>query len=635
MRPIIFFFLVLLSFSSCTIDKKETVPENQITSTTNSSPSLSNYTKKEVYIEMRDGVKLFTAIYTPKDTSKTYPVLLKRTPYGTRPYGSDTMPYRLTHNEQLAESGYIFIIQDVRGRWMSEGVFENTKPPYSFSDSAATDEITDSWDTFEWLKDSLPHYNGKVGMYGNSYLGWTTLVGACTNHPSLKAAMPMAPVTNFYFEDFNRYGLFSLSYLPIINVFGTAKEGPTDTAWWPKNEAAYLANDSLELSTDYYDFFLERFTLDNYNDVLDSTDFFWKNIKAHPTYDEYRKKRDWISYLDTITCPVMVVGGWNDEQNLYGILNAYKKLEATNPNAQFVMGPWSHGHPVRNDSAYYLGDVFYGYELSKNFMADIEFNYFEYHLKDKGKPLDFKVKLFDTGKNEWAVFKKYPSKSIQPLRLNLVKNELTKNKKNVTSKGNRTFYADPFNPVPYVEDENFHKMPPKSYFTADQRFVSKRPDVLSFETPPLQTDLTVVGTVKALIDFATDHQDADIYVKLIDVYPQNRIPLPTDPEGVKMNGYQQLVRVGYIRGRYRDGFEQGKPFVPNEKTTVNVPLLDIFHTFKKGHKIKVQIQSSMFPLFDLNPQNYIEDIYTAKKSDFEPAIHKVYETSTLLLPVLK
>lgn len=628
MRLLISYLILSLTIFSCVSEKKEAQQDEN-----NNKNFVENYTKKEIYIEMRDGVKLFTTIYTPKDTSKTYPVLLKRTPYSAQPYGIDTMPRRLTHNKMLAESGYIFVVQDVRGRWMSEGVFENTKPPYSYIDSNATDEITDSWDTFEWMQDSLPYYNGNAGMYGNSYLGWTTLVGARSNHPSLKAAMPMAPVTDFYFEDFNRYGLFSLSYLPVISVFGTPKNTPTDTAWWPKNRDVYSIVDSLNLDADYYDFFLDRLTLDNYGDILDSTDFFWKNIKAHPTKDAYRKQRNWISYLDSITCPVMVVGGWNDEQNLYGILNAFKRMEPTNPDAQFVMGPWSHGHPVKNDSAYYLGDVFYGYELSANFMENIEFKYFEHYLKGNGEAPDFKAKLFDTGKNEWTTFDKYPRSSENEITFHLVDGTLTTSPQDEINSA-ETFYSDPLHPVPYVEGDKFHRMPPKSYFTADQRFVSKRPDVLTFETETLENDMTVVGEIKALIDFATDHKDADLYVKLIDVYPMDRTPLETDPEGVKMNGYQQLVRAGYIRGRYRDGFEQGQPFVPNKKTTVNVPILDVFHTFKKGHKLMIQIQSSMFPLFDLNPQNYVEDIYKAKKADFSPALHKVYGSSTIVLQTL-
>ena len=592
-----------------------------------------HYTKKETTIEMRDGVNLFTVIYTPKDTSQTYPVILKRTPYSCKPYGNDTLPGRISHDINLVKSGYIFVFQDVRGRWMSEGEFENTKPPYSLFDSTKTDEITDTWDTFEWLDKNLAHYNGRAGMYGTSYPGWTTLVGARSNHPSLKAVLAMAPVTNFYFEDFNRYGLFALNYLPVLHAFGTQKNAPTDTAWYDGKPAAFGIDDSLDIGPDYYGFFQKRLALTNFDDVLDSNNFFWNNIKEHPNYDEYRQKRDWIQYFDDIDCQVMVAGGWNDEQNLYGILNSYKKIASHDDKGktQFVMGPWSHGHPVRGDSAYYLGNVFYGYNLSKTFMDSIETPYFEYHLKEKGTAPDFRVKLFDTGKNEWTYFDEYPQNSSDSLEFYLSDDALLPNTPaTLTAK---TYISDPFHPVPYVEGDDFYRMAPKSYFTADQRFTSKRPDVLTFTSEILTEDVTVLGEIKAYIDFATNLQDADLFVKIIDVYPADRAPKETDVEGVKMNGYQQLVRVGYIRGRYRNGFEAGEPFISDKKTTFQVPLLDVYHTFKKNHQIMVQIQSSMFPLFDMNPQNYVADIYQAKRSDFKTAMHNVFNSSRIVLPI--
>ncbi|MFT5820242.1 MAG: putative CocE/NonD family hydrolase [Crocinitomix sp.] len=596
----------------------------------------SDYTKQEITIEMRDGIQLFTTIYSPKDTTQSYPVLMQRTPYSCKPYGIDTMPAKLIHNPDLVASGYIFIKQDVRGRWISEGDYENTKPPYSLFDSSATDELTDTWDTFEWLADSLKNYNGNAGLYGTSYPGWTTLVGARSNHPAIKAVIASAPVTNFYFEDFNRYGLFGLNYLPVIHAFGTPRPGPTDTAWYKSNDEAYGIIDSSKVYPDYYDFFLDRFTLNNYWDVLDSSDFFWQNIRAHANYDEFRKMRDWEQYYNDIECQVMVLGGWNDEQNLYGILNSFKHIEENSPksNAQFVMGPWSHGHPTRADSAYYLGNVFYGYNLSTDFMENVEFPYFEKHLKGKGEAPDFSVKLFDTGKNEWAYFDEYPDSTGEELTYFLYQDKMNAAYPEITQENDyQTYISDPFHPVPGLEGDDWYNMAPKPYFTADQRYTQKRPDVLTFETDVLNEDITVLGEIKALIDFATNLSAADIYVKVIDVYPMDRLPEDTDIEGVKMNGYQRLVRAGYIRGRYRNGFEQGEPFVANQKTTVEVPLLDVFHTFKSGHRIMIQIQSSMFPIFDLNPQNYVEDIYNAEKDDFAVAMHKVFATSRIVLPI--
>ena len=329
----------------------------------------------------------------------------------------------------------------------------------------------------------------------------------------------------------------------------------------------------------------------------------------------------------------MVVGGWNDEQNLYGILNSYKKIENSpnKKNTKFIMGPWSHGHPTALDSAYYLGDVFYGYNLSKNYLYNDEFAYYEHHLKQVGKDLDFKVKLYDTGLNKWSYFDEYP-KAMALDTFFLANERLLRTIAADNTLSSTKYFSDPFSPVPFIEGDEFYRLAPKSYFTADQRFVSKRPDVISFETEILTEDLTVLGEVLAELAFQTNKTDADIYVKIIDVYPMDREGLTTDPEGVKMNGYQQLVRCGYIRSRYRDSFENPTPIVANTKTAVDVPLLDIYHTFKKGHKIMIQIQSSMFPLFDLNPQNYIEDIYNAKRSDFTIAEHQIFSDSRIIFP---
>lgn len=629
LKKLFYLFLATIAMPACSANIS--VNENDLLAWQN------DYTKQETTIEMRDGVQLFTTIYSPKDTTQSYPVLMQRTPYSCRPYGVDTMPNRLIHNEALVASGYIFIKQDVRGRWMSEGDYENTKPPYSLFDSSATDELTDTWDTFEWLADNLKNYNGNAGLYGTSYPGWTTLVAARSNHPAIKAVIASAPVTNFYFEDFNRYGLFALNYLPVIHAFGTPRSGPSDTAWYDNDDVAYGIIDSSKIYPDYYDFFLDRFTLNDYWDVLDSSNFFWQNIRKHADYDEFRKMRNWEQYYNDIECQVMVLGGWNDEQNLYGILNSFKHIEDNSPNAnaQFVMGPWSHGHPTRGDSAYYLGNVFYGYNLSKDYMDNTEFPYFEKHLKGIGVAPDFKVKLFDTGKNEWAYFDEYPDNTGQSKIFYLENGELNTTKGEIQLvKDYDTYISDPFHPVPGLEGNDWYGMAPKFYFTADQRFTEKRPDVLTYESNVLTEDITVLGEVKAIIDFATDHTAADIYVKVIDVNPMDRTPEDSDLEGAKMNGYQRLVRAGYIRGRYRNGFEQGEAFVANKKTSVSVPLLDVFHTFKKGHKIMIQIQSSMFPIFDLNPQNYVEDIYNAKQDDFVVAMHKVFNSSRIVLPVM-
>lgn len=594
-----------------------------------------DYAKQEVYIEMRDGVKLFTTIYSPKDTTKDYPVLIQRTPYSVKPYGADTMPGQLHHNPDIVASGYIFVKQDMRGRWMSEGLFENTKPPYSWSDENRTDEVTDSYDTFDWLAKNLKNFNGSIGQYGNSYLGHTSLVSAVTKHPHLKAVLAMAPVTNFYFEDFCRYGLYGLNYAPLMDVFGIQKTEPTTEDWYGVVNKPFAIDLRNNLWADYYEFFLDRMALSELDDVIADSNFFWQNIKNHPDYDEYRKERDWLSYLDKASCPTLVVGGWTDEQNLFGIIKSFRTMNevAPNSNAKLVLGPWSHGHPRLRQGSYRLGDIYYGDSLCENYQRDVEFKYFEHHLKGIGSDLDFTAQVFNMGTHEWESYKVDPfssPKDTVTMYLNPSGNLYSQ-----TSKRCVDFVSDPFHPVPVIEDDFFHMLTPKSYMNADQRFASKRPDVMTYTSNILEEELDVNGVIRALIDFSTDHKDADLYVKIIDVLPMDRQPDSTDEEGVKMNGYQKLVRVGYIRGRYRDSFSEPQPFKPNKKTTVEVPLLEVCHTFEKGHKIMIQVQSSMYPLFDLNPQNYVENIYNAERSDFEKATHKVYGSSKILFPVNK
>jgi putative CocE/NonD family hydrolase len=331
----------------------------------------------------------------------------------------------------------------------------------------------------------------------------------------------------------------------------------------------------------------------------------------------------------------MIVGGWNDEQNLFGILNAYQKLykEVPELEPQLVIGPWSHGHNKRREGAYRMGNIFYGDSISERFQRDIEFPYFEYYLKERGEAPDFSAKVWDMGTHEWETYTDNPFEKatdsitfyLSPDRM-LVKNN---------TDGAISYISDPFNPVPFIEGNNFHRMAPKHYMNDDQRFTSKRPDVLTFTSEVLTEEVKVSGKIQALIDFATDHQDADLYVKIIDVLPLDRVPQETDAEGVKMNGYQKLVRVGYIRGRYRNSFEKGEPFLPNTLSKVQVPLLDVHHTFKPGHRIMIQVQSSMFPLFDMNPQKWVENIYEAERSDFETAIHKVFGSSRVVFPIIK
>lgn len=594
----------------------------------------ADYEKEEVYITMRDGVRLFTSIYRPVGATEDLPVIIKRTPYSIAPYGDQLMK-AVSHNPDLISSGYIFVFQDMRGRFMSEGDFENTKPPYSFWDTTKTDEVTDSWDTYQWLVDNLEGFNGNIGQYGNSYLGFTALLASTTGHPALKAVMPMAPVTDFYFEDFSRYGIFALNYFPVIDMFGHPRSGPFNDWSSITYRTPYLIDKEKELYDDYYDFFLKRKNIKSMEDILHPENFFWKELREHRDYDEFRQQRGWIQYLDSAKCKVMIVGGWNDEQNLYGILNSYRELMEKKPDLtpQLVIGPWSHGHNKRRDGQYRLGNIYYGDSISEDFQRDIEFPYFEKYLKNKGEALDFSAKVFNMGTHQWETYADNGfTQASDSITLYLTENAVLSD---TPSKGYRSFVSDPNTPVPFIQEDDFYRMAPKHYMNDDQRFVSKRPDVLSFVSPILKDTVDISGLIQAFIDFSTDHGDADIYVKIIDILPMDRKSLPTDAPSLKMNGYQKLVRQGYIRGRYREGFDAPKSFKKNKKTEVEVPLLEVRHTFLPGHRIMIQIQSSMFPLFELNPQKYIENTFDAELEDFQPAEHRVFGTSRIVFPVLK
>ncbi|HND54150.1 MAG TPA: CocE/NonD family hydrolase, partial [Pirellulaceae bacterium] len=572
-----------------------------------------NYTKYEFKIGMRDGKRLFTAVYVPKDRSKTYPIMLTRTPYSVRPYGVDQYKSNLGPSPLFGKSGYIFAYQDVRGRWMSEGEFENMRPHKEKKGPADIDESTDTWDTIEWLVKNVSGNNGKVGMSGISYPGFYTAAGMIDAHPALKACSPQAPVSDWFVgDDWHHNGAFILPHaFNFMAVFGRPRPEPTKKF-----------NFVFEHGTpDGYDFFLRLGPLVNANEKYFKDDVaFWRQIMAHGTYDEFWQARNIRQHLKGIKPAVMTVGGWFDAENLFGALEVYRKVEASSPRTTnvLVMGPWAHGQWAGNEGAS-LGHVSFNSKTSLFYREKIELPFFEFHLKGVGELKHPEAWVFETGANQWREFDTWPPKSAQPKSLYFhPAGKLALEPP--TSPGRDEFVSDPAKPVPYIERTATAMAP--EYMLDDQRFASRRPDVLVYQTEPLEDDLTIVGPLQSRLFVTTTGTDADWIVKLVDVYPDDFPDPDPNPTGVKMGGFQQLVRGDVMRGKFRNSLSKPEAFKPEEPTAVNLTLHDVCHTFRAGHRIMVQVQSTWFPLVDRNPQKFT-DIYSAKESDFTKATHQV------------
>lgn len=585
--------------------------------------SLEDYEKREVYIPMRDGVKLFTTIYSPKDKSKKYPFLMNRTPYSLRPYGADTMHASLGPSKYLMEDGYIFVYQDVRGRWMSEGLYDNMRPQVPEANKKKQkeiDESTDTWDTIDWLLKNVKANNGKVGQWGISYPGFYAAVGATSNHPALVASSPQAPIADFFFDDFHHHGAYFLSYWLATSVFGYQKDKPVTEPWYtmvdPKTE-------------DGYQFFMDMGPLKNASKWYGEDNEFWQQLADHPNYDDFWQKRNLLPHLRHIDHAVLTVGGWFDAEDLYGPLNIYKTIEKHNPKAtnKLVMGPWSHGDWARTNGQQRIGYINFGDSISDFYQKTIEQPFFRYHLKGGENPELPEAFVFDTGTKRWQQHSTWPPVPAKTVKMFFHDDQqLSQTAPTAASAGKNAFaefVSDPAKPVPFT-DEIRLGFTPRKYMTEDQRHNARRPDVLVFETEALEEDLTLSGEILARLMVSTDQTDADWIVKLIDVYPADYPDDPANPEHIKLGGYQQLVRSETFRGRFRNSYEHPEPFTPNEVTEVKVPLQDVLHTFKKGHKVMVQVQSSWFPLIDRNPQKYVPNIFEANEEDFVKANHRVY-----------
>lgn len=575
--------------------------------------------KQEVYITMRDGVRLFTSIYTPKDTTRDYPILMTRTPYDIEPDGPESYSRSLTRNVNLIEEGYIFVYQDVRGRYMSEGNYMDVRP-YNpdKKGSKDIDESTDTYDAIDWLIKNVAHNNGRVGIFGISYPGFYSTMSLIDAHPALRAVSPQAPVTNWFIgDDFHHNGAFALmDAFSFYTAFGRPRPKPTR-----ERQSGYEIP-----GRDNYDFFLKLGALKNVTALtFGDTMVFWNQMMSHPDYDDFWKARDPRPYLKNIQPAVLTVGGLFDAEDCWGAWHIYEAIEKQNPPStsnRLMIGPWYHGQWDRSPGEH-IGNIHFGANTSGHY-KDVVLEFFNHYLKDKGDNTMPEADVFISGENRWHSFDAWPPKNASEKILYFQPDGgITMNVPAGTT-GYDEYVSDPMNPVPYTEDVHLHRT--REYMTDDQRFAARRPDVMVYQTAPLTEEMTIVGPFDADLFVSTTGTDADFVVKLIDVFPDTLNNYPSNDKHVPMQGYQMLVRGDIFRGRYRNSYEHPEAFVPGRITKVNYQLPSIAHTFKKGHRIMVQVQNSWFPLFDRNPQQMV-DIYHCSDEDFQKATIRIYHES--------
>lgn len=597
-----------------------------------------HYTKAEYKIQMRDGVKLFTTVYAPKDNSEKHPFLITRTPYSCAPYGEGKFQPRLWqfHWREYLKEGYIMVFQDVRGRWMSEGEFMDVRP-FNPNKKKKTDidEASDTYDAVDWLVKNVPSNNGNVGVFGTSYPGFYSTMAALSGHPAIKAVSPQAPVTEWFKgDDFHHNGAFMLfDGFNFYSEFGQPRPKPTTIG---PVEFKYYTEDS-------YKFYLETGALKNFTKLLGDSIKFWLDLMNHPNYDDWWKARDARVGCKNIRPAMLTVGGLFDAEDCYGAWRLYEAVEKQCPqtNNKIVMGPWFHGGWSKSDGSF-LGNVRFGSKTAKYFQDNIEIPFFNYYLKGKGNVDQIKeASIFFTGENVWKNLDAWPPKEVNPTPLYFSENQKLSFSKSSSGTSYSGYTSDPNKPVPYTED--VHRDRTREYMTDDQRFASRRTDVLTFSTDVLENDLTLGGTLIADLKVAISTTDADFVVKVIDVFPDGfkydtAIYGKGNGKDYLMDAYQMLVRGEVMRGRYRNSFEKPEAFVPNKIETVKFELPDIAHTFKKGHRLMIQVQSSWFPLVDRNPQQFV-DIYHCEDKDFIKSDIKVYHdasnASGIILPILK
>jgi putative CocE/NonD family hydrolase len=566
-------------------------------------------------IEMRDGKKLFTSIYSPKDTLEKSPILLFRTPYNSEPGGEDAFNIFVSLYYRFIEEGYILAFQDVRGRFMSEGNFVNVRPFIPKKKRQQIDEASDTYDTAEWLIKNVNNNNGRIGVTGVSYPGFYATMAILADHPAIKAVSPQAPVTNWFLgDDWHHNGaFFLLDGFNFYTFFGDPHPG--------QSRKNYPLNFSWGVE-DSYQFFLDLGPIKNTRNIFPDSVRYWHELFQHPDYDDWWKSTVPLPHLKEVSPAVMTVGGWFDAEDLYGALHTYEAIEIQNQNSipnYLVMGPWSHGQWSfgKGES---LGNMYWNTSPNEMYQ-ELEVEFFNYFLKDEG-PGDFsEAYIFLTGENEWKEFNAWPPVDVTEKTIYFTPEGGLSFDEPVTQAYYVEYVSDPAKPVPYMEDVHLRR--DQNYMVDDQRFASRRPDVISYQTEKLTEDITFTGTVSADLYVSTTGTDADFIVKIIDVFP-DQVPPPVDAEiDVPLGGYQMLVRGEVMRGKYRNSFEKPDPFVPGEITRVSFKIPDLAHTFKKDHCLMVQVQSSWFPLVDRNPQKFV-NIYECDEEDFQKATIRIY-----------
>jgi len=569
------------------------------------------YERSEVMIPMRDGVKLYTVIVTPEKQTEPSAILMVRTPYGSKGFGSGGV----NRNPELAKENYVFVYQDIRGRYGSEGQFMMNRPLRDKRDPKSVDESTDTYDTIDYLIKNVPNNNGRVGIYGVSYPGWLSAVALVDPHPALKASSPQAPMTDTWMgDDFFHNGAWRQSYgHEYVKSMETGKEG-----------------EDVSFDIDAYDWYLNLKTLSSLTEKLENKLPTYNAFIAHPAYDDYWKARAADRYLKETSVPTLVVGGFWDQEDMFGAFATYKALEKFDKQNKvfFVMGPWNHGG--WNGRGRKLGAVDFGSDTGKYFREEIQAPFFACQLKLKcGKPTP-EASIFESGSNKWMSYDSWPPRNGTSRNLYFASNGKLSFEKPAQAKGDEGFdsyISDPANPVPYRKRPIQATYDPKGsgwrqWLVEDQRFLADRKDVLLWQTDVLTEDVTLTGDMIAHLYAATSGTDSDWVVKLIDVYPD------VYPDDAAMNGYQLMVAEEIFRGRYRQSWEKPAAMTPTKVAEYTIDLRGNDFTFRKGHRIMVQVQSTWFPLYDRNPQTFVPNIFLAKQSDYKAATQRIYRSAT-------